>query len=98
MINLGETQNQKPQLTQSRCAIHQPGRDLCLPPLEEQHRRGCSSSAVLSQPRAPQNLGPEIKRAILCFTKECSLVLPSPLAHSAPSQSKYLKAHETTQT
>ena len=70
MIDLGETQNQKPQWIQSRCAIHQPGRDLCLPPLEEQHRQGCSSSAVLSQPRAPQNLGPEIKGAILCVTKE----------------------------
>ena len=69
MINLGETQHQKPQWIQSRCAIHQPGRDLCLPLLEEQHRRGCSSSVVLSQPRAPQNLGPEIKRGDIMLLK-----------------------------
>ena len=67
MINLGETQNQKPQWIQSRCAIHQPGRDLCLPLLDEQHRRGGSSSAGLSQPRAPQNLGPEIKGGTIMF-------------------------------
>ena len=72
MIDLGETQNQKPQWIQSRCAIHQPGRDLCLLPLGEQHRQDCSSSAVLSQPRAPQNLGPEIKTGQYYVTKECS--------------------------